>query len=153
MLFRSIPNGDAGVTANQTTNATTDYSWMALSQDSNGLSCADCIGAGNPLAYYVYVPCGDSNEGVKALVVPGGGVTVAVGSTVQLPVKYVMPNDTLVQPTYTDLTYESSATATATVSNAGVITGAAAGSTTVTATLTKADGTTVSTTAAVTVTA
>lgn len=149
----AIPNGDAGVSANQTTNATTDYAWMAISQDSNGLSCFDCMGAGNPLAYYVYVPCGDANADVEALVVPGGGVTVAVGADVQLPVKYVMPNDTVVQPTYTDLAYESAATATATVSSAGVVHGAAAGSTTVTATLTKADGTTVSNTAVVTVTA
>ena len=149
----AIPNGDAGVTANQTTNATTDYAWMAISKDNNGLSCADCVGVGNPLAYYVYVPCGDANEGVKALVVPGGGVTVAVGADVQLPVKYVMPNDTLVQPTYTDLTYQSSATGKATVSSAGVVHGVASGDAVVTATLTKADGTTVSTTAAVTVTA
>lgn len=149
----AIPNGDAGVSANQTTNATTDYAWMAISKDNNGPSCSDCSGAGNPLAYYVFVPCGDSNEGVVDLVVPGGGVTVAVGETVQLPVKYVMPDDTLVQPTYSDLTYQSAATATATVSKAGVITGVAAGTTNVTATLTKGDGTTVETTAIVTVTA
>lgn len=149
----AILSGDAGISANQTANATTDGSWMALSPDSAGLSCADCAVSGNPLAYYVYVPCGDAAEGVVALAIPGGGVSVVVGNDVQIPVKYVMPNDTLVQPTYTDLTYESAATATATVTSAGVVHGAGAGSTTVTVTLTKADGTTLTAPCAVTVTA
>lgn len=149
---RAILNGDAGVSANQTANATTDNSWMALSPDSNGLSCNDCAMSGNPLAYYVYVPCGDAAAEVVALAIPGGGVTVAVNSTVQIPVKYVMPDDTLAQPTYTDLTYSSAATGTATVSSAGVVTGVAAGSTTVTVTLTKADSTTLTVPCAVTVT-
>lgn len=148
----AILSGDAGVSANQTANATTDGSWMALSPDSSGLSCADCSVSGNPLAYYVYVPCGDAVAGVAALAVPGGGITVAVGADKQIPVKYVMPNDTLVQPTYTDLTYVSAATATATVSDAGVVHGAAQGSTSVTITLTKADGTTLTAPCAVTVT-
>ena len=148
----AILSGDAGISANQTTNATTDGSWMALSPDSVGLSCADCAMSGNPLAYYVYVPCGDAAAEVQALAIPGGGVTVAVNSTVQIPVKYVMPNDTLVQPIYTDLTYASAATGTATVSNAGVVTGVAAGSTTVTITLTKADSSTLTASCAVTVT-
>lgn len=148
----AILSGDAGISANQTTNATTDGSWMALSPDSAGLSCADCAMSGNHLAYYVYVPCGDAGAEVQALAIPGGGVTVAVGSTVQIPVKYVMPNDTLVQPVYTDLTYVSAATGTATVSNAGVVSGVAAGSTTVTVTLTKADGSTLTAPCAVTVT-
>ena len=149
----AILSGDAGISANQTANATTDGSWMALSPDSIGLSCNDCAMSGNPLAYYVYVPCGDAAAGVEALAIPGGGITVAVGATAQIPVKYVMPNDTLVQPTYSDLTYSSAASATAQVSNAGVVTGVDAGSTTVTVTLTKADGTTLTVPCAVTVTA
>lgn len=131
----AILSGDAGISANQTTNATTDGSWMALSPDSVGLSCADCAMSGNPLAYYVYVPCGNATAEVQALAIPGGGVTVAVGSTVQIPVKYVMPNDTLVQPTYTDMNYTSAATGTATVTTSGVVEGVAAGSTTITVAL------------------
>lgn len=149
---RAILNGDAGVSANQTANATTDNSWMALSPDSSGLTCSDCTSSGNGLAYYVYVPCGDAAAGVMALAVPGGGISVAVSQTKQIPVKYVMPDDTLTQPTYTDLTYSSAATSTATVTSAGVVTGVAAGNTTVTITLTKADSTTLTTTCAVTVT-
>lgn len=148
----AILSGDAGVSANQTTNATTDGSWMALSPDSTGLSCNDCAMSGNPLAYYVYVPCGDAAQDVVALAIPGGGITVAQGSTAQIPVKYVMPNDTLVQPTYTDLTYVSAATGTAQVSSAGVVSGVAAGSTNVTITLTKADSSTLTITCPVTVT-
>lgn len=150
---RAILSGDAGVSANQTTNATTDNSWMALSPDSNGLSCADCAMSGNPLAYYVYVPCGDAAAGVTALAIPGGGISVAVGQTKQIPVKYVMPDDTLAQPTYTDLTYSSAATSKATVSNAGIVTGVATGSAVVTVTLTKTGGTTLTVPCTVTVTA
>lgn len=150
---RAILTGDAGVSANQTANATTDNSWMALSPDSSGLTCNDCTTSGNPLAYYVYVPCGDAAAGVMALAIPGGGITVAVGQTKQIPVKYVMPDDTLAQPTYTDLTYVSAATATATVTSAGVVEGKQAGSTTVTVTLTKADASTLTVPCAVTVTA
>ena len=151
---RAICTGDAGISGGQTSNATTDGAWMALS-DSNedGLTCDGCGGSGNNLAYYVYVPCGDAAEEVQALAIPGGGITVAVGETKQIPVKYVMPDDTLVQPTYTDLTYNSSATAKATVSSSGVVTGVASGNSTVTVTLTKADSTTLTTTCAVTVTA
>lgn len=149
----AILSGDAGISANQTTNATTDGSWMALSPDSVGLSCADCAMSGNPLAYYVYVPCGDAATEVQALAIPGGGVTVVVGSSVQLPVKYVMPNDTLVQPTYTDLTYNSGTPANATVSNNGVVRGVKVGTSVITVTLTKADGTSLTATATATVTA
>ena len=126
---------------------------MALSPDSNGLTCNDCAMSGNPLAYYVYVPCGDAAAGVQALAIPGGGITVAIGQTKQIPVKYVMPDDTLAQPTYTDLTYVSAATATATVTNAGVVEGKATGSTVVTVTLTKADDSTLTVPCNVTVTA
>lgn len=149
----AILSGDAGVSASQTSNATTDNSWTAISPDHTGLKCADCNGAADALAYYVYVPCGDANADVEALVVPGGGITVAAGADKQLPVKYLMPNDTLVQPTYSDMTYVSSATGTATVDSAGLVHGVAAGSTTITVTLTKADTSTLTTTALVTVTA
>ena len=156
-LYVVVPNailtGDAGISGNQTTNATTDGAWMAMSPDSNGLTCDDCGNAGANLVYYVYVPCGDATQSVVALAVPGGAISVADGASKQIPVKYVMDNDTLVQPTYTDLAYESAATGTATVSSAGVVTGEAAGSTTITITLERAGLPTLTTTCAVTVTA
>ena len=149
---RAICTGDAGLSAGQTTNATTDGSWMALGDSEDGLTCDDCTGLNKNLGYYVYVPCGDPAAEVQALAVPGGGISVVVDATKQIPVKYVMPNDTLVQPTYSDLSYTSAATATAEVNANGVVTGKAAGSTTITITLTKADETTLTTTCAVTVT-
>lgn len=149
----AILSGDAGVSANQTANATTDGSWMALAPDSTGMTCNDCAVSGNPLAYYVYVPCASGTEDVVALVVPGGAVTVAVGGSVQIPVKYLMPNDTIVQPTYTDLIYSSSATAKATVTASGVATGVAEGSSVITCRLNKSDGTSLTVNCTVTVTA
>ena len=150
---RAIWTGDAGLSASQTANTTTDGSWMAISDAEDGLSCNDCTGVNKNLGYYVYVPCGDALGEVQALAIPGGGISVAQGATKQIPVKYVMPDDTLAQPIYSDLAYVSAATATATVDANGVVSGVAAGSTTVTITLTKADSTTLTTTCAVTVTA
>ena len=150
----AVLTGDAGVSGNQTANATTDNAWMALSTDENGLSCSECSMSGTPLAYYVYIPCGDATQSVVALAVPGGGiaVTVGAGNAVQIPVKYVMADDTLVQPTYTDMTYVSGTTGVATVSSAGVVTGVTAGTSVITITLTKADGTELTTTCTATVT-
>lgn len=125
----AILTGDAGVSANQTTNATTDGSWMAISPDSAGMSCNDCSTSGNPLAYYVYVPCGNEYAAAVALAVPGGGVFVTVGNSVQIPFKYVMPDDTLVQPIYTDFNYTVAASAMASVSSNGVVTGLSSGQT------------------------
>lgn len=142
--------GDVGISANQTTAATTDYSWNALANTDNMPSCEGCEDNASPYAYYVYVPCGSSTQSVEALVVVGNAVTVTGTASVQIPVKYVIGNQ-LVQPTYSDLTYASAADGTATVSETGVVTGVAAGSTTVTISLTKADGTILTTTCAVTV--
>jgi hypothetical protein len=56
-------------------------------------------------------------------------VTVAASQSVQVPVKYVMADDSLVQPDYSDLTYTVTDTSKATVSDKGVLTGVAAGNT------------------------
>jgi len=149
----AILNGDAGVNASQTSNATTDMNWMAMSPDDASLFSADCSGAVGALAYYVFVPCGDATNEVVALVVPGGGVSVTAGETVQLPVKYLMPDDSLVQPDYGDMTYASATSGVATISSEGVVSGVGAGTSVITVTLTRADGTSLTTTAIATVTA
>lgn len=149
----AILNGDAGVSASQTSNATTDMNWMAMSPDGTALFSADCTSAAGALAYYVFVPCGDATNEVQALVVPGGGVSVAASETVQLPVKYLMPDDSLVQPSYTEMTYSSASTGVATVSSNGVVTGVSEGTSVITVTLTRTDGTTLTTTAIASVTA
>ncbi|MBR5285696.1 MAG: hypothetical protein IKU30_02250 [Clostridia bacterium] len=149
---QAILTGNAGVSATQTSNSTTDGSWMAISPDNNIMACADCGATGNTLAYYVFVPCEGATSAVEALVVVGGGVTVTTTTTKQIPVKYIMPDQTVVTPTYTDLDYESAAEGTATVTDGGVVAGVAQGSTIVTITLEKGDGTTLTTTCNVTVT-
>lgn len=137
--------GDVGIAANQTSNATTDYSWNALADNDNMPSCEGCQENGSPYAYYVYVPCGGAKVAVEALAVIGGAVSVAVNGKAQIPVKYVMPNGDTVQPTYSDLTYASEATATATVDASGMVTGKATGNTKITITLNKGDGKTLTT--------
>ena len=63
-----------------------------------------------------------------------------------------MPDGSVQQPDYADLSFESGAVGTATVSDAGVVTGVAVGDTVVTVSLEKENGTTITATAAVEVT-
>lgn len=146
-LYVVVPHalleGDAGLDGNQTTNAKTNYNWRAVAASDNIPVCDDCGSSGNALGYYIYVPCGDTTQSVQALAVIGGGVTVAEGSTAQIPVKYIMPNGQIEQPVYADLTYAVAAdgSAVASVSASGVVTGASAGNTVVTIALENSTGT------------
>ena len=163
VIPRAILSGNAGVSANQTTNATTDGSWMALSPDQNMMVCDDCANSSKTFAYYIYVPCGGETVSVQDLAVIGGGVSVATSATVQIPVVYVMPDNSIKTPTYTSLTYAIGSTVattetpatdgTVSVSASGQVTGVAAGASEITITLQKADGTTLTTYCNVTVTA
>lgn len=148
---RAILNGNAGVSANQTDAATTDGSWMALSPDQNMMVCDDCANASKTFAYYIYVPCGGETAAVADLAVIGGGVSVKVNETAQIPVVYVMPDGSTQTPTYTNLTYAIGSTA-ATVSTPskdskaqvdvnGQVKGLAAGTSEVTITLVKGEQT------------
>lgn len=148
---RAILNGNAGVSANQTDAATTDGSWMALSPDQNMMVCDDCANASKTFAYYIYVPCGGETAAVADLAVIGGGVSVKVNETAQIPVVYVMPDGSTQTPTYTNLTYAIGSTA-ATVSTPskdskaqvdvnGQVKGLAAGTTEVKITLVKGEQT------------
>lgn len=132
--------GDLGLSASQTSNGTTDYSWTALMPDSSVMTCDACGTNTSDYAYYIYCPCAASTSAVEALAIIGSGVTVAPEGSAQIPVVYVMPNGTILTPTYTDLSYQSGADATATVSPGGVVTGVAAGDTEVTVTLTRSTG-------------
>lgn len=139
-------NGDPGISANQTTNATTSYDWMAVTGGDENMPSTDmCSSKSSPYAYYVLCPCNsDELDNVNSLIIVGGadgGVEVAVGGTEQVPVLYFMTNGNVAQPTYSKLTFTSKAPATATVSTAGVVTGVAVGTTTITVSATKADGT------------
>ena len=139
-----------GVSGSQTAITTSDGTWQAISPDEYANGCTDCGFAGTG-AYYVLVPCTADTSAITGLAVVGGGVTVQATKSVQIPVKFVMDDNSVIQPDYSDMTYVSAAEGTATVSESGVVSGVAAGSTVVTITL-KADNTK-TTTCAVTVTA
>lgn len=142
-----------GISGSQNANATGTNTWTALPTNDNDLTCDTCGQASGNSAFYVLVPCGGSTAEVQQLVVIGGGVNVPVNGSATLPIKYLMPDNSVVQPNYTDMTYQSTAEGTATVDENGVVKGVAAGSATVTATLVKADQTTLKATVNVTVNA
>lgn len=130
----SFASGDFGVNGSQTETANTSWSFQAMAYDEADETCSVCANDNSVFGYMVYVPCGTNAEmsAVKGLAVVGGVVSVAENETVQIPVKYIMDDNSLINPRYADLTFVSAATATATVNEEGVITGVAAGSTTVT---------------------
>ena len=138
-LYCIIPrmqfSAKADTDGSQTGNATSILSGTALSYDpaSDATVCTDC--GLSELAYWVYVPNGSVAQSIQSLEVVGGGMSLVVGNTAQIPVRFLMEDGSLVVPDYSLMTYQSAAQATATVSATGVVTGAAAGSTTITATL------------------
>lgn len=135
-LYIHIPyaqfiDGDAGVNGSQTEIATTTWTFSSLSYREAVKACSECALDTAVLGYMVYAPCGDRAQSVEGLVVVGGSVTVATSAQVQIPVYYVMPDNTIVTPNYADLTFESVADETATVSEEGVVEGVAQGNTTI----------------------
>lgn len=129
-------NGNAATDASQTAASTTDISGTALSYDEAvATGVCDAESQYGALAYMVYMPLAGATSAVEGLAVVGGGVSVSVGNTVQIPVKYAI-NGQLVQPNYADLTFTSSATGTASVGqHTGVVTGVQAGSADITVAL------------------
>lgn len=132
----AILSGDAGLSASQTENATSDGSWTAIAPDNTIMSCADCGGTRNAIAYYVYVPCGETTQSVEALAIVGAGTTLAVEGTALLPLKYVMPDGSLAQPDFAGdgVQFTISDDTVVSVTN-GVITALATGTSTIVATL------------------
>lgn len=126
--------GDANTNGSQTDAATTALSGTALSYEE-AVEAGACVDCNFPnLAYMVYEPLTfNGNSAIAALTVVGGDIDLVAGAgnAKVIPVKYVMANNTVVQPKYSDLTITSGSTSVATVSN-GVITGVAAGDTTLT---------------------
>ena len=124
--------GNAETQGSQTDPATSILSGTALSyQDAAEVgACIDC--SFPMLAYMTYVPLTfNGNNAIVGLTVVGGNMELDVGDDVLIPVKYVMADNTLVQPKYSDLTITPGSTSVATVSG-GVLSGAGAGSTTLT---------------------
>ena len=125
--------GDASTSGSQTDPATTMLSGTALAYEADVEgACMDCNYPN--LAYMTYEPLTfNGNNAIAALAVVGGDIDLVVGAgnAKVIPVKYVMVDNTIVQPKYSDLTITSANTSIATVSN-GVITGASAGDTSIT---------------------
>lgn len=137
---RAILNADAGESASETANATTDGSWIAIPEKPENMPFCDCDESAHPVAYYVYVPCSDENDAVTEVVSVGSGLTLKAGRTAQLPIKLVMPDDTLIQPDFTRMGYYSEDEAVATVDNRGIVTAVSEGQTVVHAFISKSDG-------------
>lgn len=140
IIPRAILTANAGVGATQTENADTDGSWMALTNKRENMPYCECDDDISPIAYYVYVPCSDEYIGVENVVIPGGGMTLAAGKSEQLPIKFVMSDDTLVQPNYSAMNYMSDDESVATIDVNGIVTGESAGTTRVTVFLSRGDG-------------
>lgn len=151
-LYIYIPRmqfaGNAETNGNQTDPATTILSGTALAYNETAEACTDC--SFPMLAYMVYVPFSTSGNGLAGMAVVGGGVSVNVDASAVLPVKYVMADNTLVQPAYSKLTFTLDDDTKASITG-GVVTGLAEGTTAVT--ITTSDDNTISTTATITVTA
>lgn len=120
-----------GINSNQTTPATGVLNGQALAYSATSGTTCD---SGTPsLIYMVYEPL-NTTEGITDMVVLNGGdLSVAVGATATIPVRFVMADGILSVPDYSQLTFVSAASSTASVT-AGVVTGAAAGSTEITIT-------------------
>lgn len=140
-LYITIPrmqfNGKADIDGSQTANAPTDLSGTALTYDEavNAGVCTDCTIPG--LAQIMYVPSAGTTSAVQGMAVVGGAISMTVGDSVKLPIKWVMPNGSLTQPDYTAMNYviPGNGSGVASVDTTGLITAAGEGSTTVTATL------------------
>lgn len=132
-LYVVVPNamlmGDAGLDGNQTTNVKTNYNWQAITPDHCLPACDSCNGNTDNLCYYIYVPCGDMTQSVCELAVVGGELNITKGNSMQIPVKYIMPDNSLAQPVYSDLSYNSKNEDIATVSEDGQVKGVETGST------------------------
>ena len=102
-LYVTIPllklQANAGINADQSTADTTVISGQAISAADTTVSpLTDLCGqVGNNLAFYVYSPCSEANI-IQGLAVVGGLVSVEKSSTAQIPVMFVMPDNSLVPP-------------------------------------------------------
>ncbi len=129
--------GDAGMNGSQTEASSTSVNFVALAYDeqTDGV-CTDCENGSSVYGWLTYVPCTDDEfSSVKALAIVGGVVVVKAQETAQVPVFYVMQNDELVTPKYSDLTFavaEDGGSYASVGENTGIIQGKSQGKTTVT---------------------
>ena len=126
-------------TASQTSTGTTDLSGQCLSFEE-AIAAGSCANSGAMQYGFIVdeqIGADSSTSNVKGIYFIGGGAgaTVAVGNTINLPIKYDV-NDVLTNISdMSAVTFESSVPAKATV-NGNAVTGVAAGDTVITATVT-----------------
>lgn len=128
-LYITVPSlklqANANITGDQTNPDTTVITGQAISVSESVVTANTdlCGEVGNDLAYYVYSPCDDS-EVVQGLVVVGGIVSLKRSSSKQIPVYFVMPDNSLAAPTNysSGFTYSLSGLSGSSVSASGVIT-------------------------------
>ena len=125
-------SGDASTNGSQTDPATSTLSGTALGYEEAAQDGA-CVDCNFPmLAYMTYVPLTfNGNNAISAMTVIGGNMSVIVDEQVMIPVKYVMADNTIVQPSFDELTVVSDNTSVATVTKTRV-TGVAEGTATLT---------------------
>lgn len=127
-------NGESSLNATQTDNVKPSLAGQALAYDATtATACGN--GGLSSLLYLVWEPISQTDGVVDMVVLGGGELSVEVGGTASIPVKFVMADGGLSQPDLTSLTYASSASSTASVAN-GVVSGVAAGSAEITITST-----------------
>lgn len=128
-LYVIIPNlklgANGGITGDQTNNDTTSMSGQAVAHDQDVISetCDTCSGGASDLAYYLYVPCEESETDYQGIVAKiGGVVTMDKSSTKQVQPKAIMANGQLVDLTPGQCTYQVSGVDGLTVSPTGLLT-------------------------------
>ena len=135
--------GNAPVKGDQTDADTDDLSGTALPYEE-ALADGVCLDESSfALAYMVDMPASGAYTNVQGLAVVGGSVSVMVGATTTVPIKYVMSDGMLTQADYSAITTWQIVGGAATVSD-GVITGVSAGTATLTAGQDLPDGRTIS---------
>ena len=121
--------GDAGgITGDQTTADTTSITGQALAYSPSTIDgdCDACGGAGNPFAYYIYVPC-DTTSGIEGIVAQLGGVIeLSTSATYQMRPMVVVNGELVRNIAPSEFTYTVATGGTSTVSASGVITAAGA---------------------------
>ena len=133
-LYITIPylklNGDAPISGDQTSPDVTKLSGTALAFDPNvvSMSTEDC--EASALAYYVYAP-DDESSNIIGIAVVGGTLQVDTETYMQIPVRLVAGDGSLVIPTNTQqgFTYESEDITIATVNSSGLVYGEQMGET------------------------
>lgn len=104
-LYLVVPRaqftGDAGTSANQTSNSTTSYDWTAVLPERTMMECTACGTDTSNYAYYIYAPC-EVTSGIKriAFVGVGSDLSYPAGTTFSIPTVFVMENGSIVTADY-----------------------------------------------------